>query len=160
MSETLVDEALVLDRVPYGDHDLVTALLTRNNGRASLFARGARRRRPRFGAALDLHCLVEAEWRPPRAGTLGVLVRADLLDDHRTLRGDLDGLLLASFAAEAIKETCPEGEPVPSVFALQAALLARLCRSPTEPAAAPTRTWPSLWIAFQIKLLGLLGYAP
>lgn len=151
MRRALVDRGLVLDRLAYGDNDLVLGLLTRAEGKQSLFARGARRRKPRFGAALDLHCLIEAEWRPSAAGKLGALVRADLLDDHRGLRDKLDNLLLAGFAGEAVREGCPEAAPVPDVFDLLAALLALLDRRPAD---------AGLWLAFCVQLLSRLGYSP
>ncbi|MDY0059091.1 MAG: DNA repair protein RecO [Myxococcota bacterium] len=146
-----VDRGIVLDRVPYGEHDVVVQLLTHEHGRLALFARGARRRVPRFGARLEPYCDVECEWRAARGRGLGSLMRVELQDDRRGLQRELPRLLLAAYASEAVRETCPEGAPVPEIHLLLDELQTLLCQRSASPA---------LWAAFSLQLLDRLGYGP
>ena len=145
------DQALVVGRVLYGDSDCVVTLLTEGHGLQPVFARGARRSRPRFGTALELFVHLHAQWRARGQAAMPSLVVADQIDDHRGLRGDLDRMSLAQYATEAVRWSCQEAEPVPEVFALLLGMLDLL---------AAGNAGPALWAAFQIKLLDLLGFGP
>lgn len=145
------DRALVLQLVPYGDHDAVVTLLSHGHGRLACFARGARRTRPRFGDALQPFTLLEAEWRTRRTGSLAALVTADPVRAHRGLRRDLTRLAWAGAGCEAARELCPEGLAVPEILALLLELLHLLDGA----AVAPT-----LWPAFLLQLVTHGGFAP
>ena len=47
-------DAVILRRTPVGESDLIVALFTRDHGRVSAVARGARRSRKRFPAGLEM----------------------------------------------------------------------------------------------------------
>ncbi len=145
------DEALVLRQIPYGDHDAIVSLLSGGHGRVDCFARGARRRRPRWGAALEPFTLIEATWRTARGDGLARLQGAEPVRVHHSVRRDLNRLTWASAACEAIGQLCPEGLPAPEVFALILTLLKRL-----SGAAVPADVWP----AFLLQLMTVEGFAP
>lgn len=151
MPERHVAPGVILQLHPVGDHDAVVSVLTGTHGRLACFASGARRSRPRFGAALAPLGLCELEWREGRPGALPRLDRADLLEGHLGLRRDLERLTLASAAAEAASLVCPEGEPAPEIHGLLLEFLGRL--------ATDGSPWP-LWAGFQLQLLAGAGYDP
>ncbi len=86
----LQDEALLLRRIPYSDTSLICHFLTREHGRVSLMARGARRAKSPFRAALSPLYRLSISWRPGRTG-MGNLVDIDrgeeLVDESRSLEG-------------------------------------------------------------------------
>jgi DNA repair protein RecO len=107
MSE-LKDSALLLRRIPYSDTSLICHFLTRDHGRVTLMARGARRAKSPMRAALaPLHEL-NISWRPGRTG-MGTLVDVDrsdkLLDESR----DYEGLELCAVASTLFQEGDPHG---------------------------------------------------
>ena len=53
MSTQIVDEALVLSTVDYGEADRIVTLFTKDRGRLSAFAAGARTSKRRFAGALE-----------------------------------------------------------------------------------------------------------
>ncbi|MDX8384465.1 MAG: DNA repair protein RecO [Ghiorsea sp.] len=85
------DIALLLRSIPYSDSSLILHILTQNNGRISLMARGARRAKSPFRAGLmPLHQL-RIRWRTPRTGSMGTLLEVQrltpLLPDSKILAG-------------------------------------------------------------------------
>ena len=59
--EPVHTRAVLLRQVDTGESDRVVTLLTEELGKVSAIARGARKSRKRFGAALALFVLAEAE---------------------------------------------------------------------------------------------------
>ncbi len=85
------DDALLLRSIPYSDSSLILHVLTREFGRISLMARGARRAKSPFrGGLMPLHQL-NIRWREPRSGSMGTLLEVQrlqpLLSDHLMLAG-------------------------------------------------------------------------
>lgn len=76
--EMLESPAVVLDRIPYRDRDLILTLLTRDAGVVPAMARGARGSMRRFAGALDLFVVISARWRPG-AASLASLAGADVV---------------------------------------------------------------------------------
>jgi DNA repair protein RecO (recombination protein O) len=77
MPESFESEALVLDRIPYREGDLILTLLTRDQGLVSVMARSGRNSRKRFGGVLDLFTVFRARWSATGRGGLSVLNGAD-----------------------------------------------------------------------------------
>jgi len=97
------DAALLLRRIPYGDTSFIIHVLAREHGRISLMARGARRAKSPFRAALAPLCKLMIAWRPGRTG-MGTLMDAErgaaLLEEERSL----EGLQLNALAAGLFRE--------------------------------------------------------
>lgn len=145
-----VTDAIVLRVVDFGESDRIVTLLTRDEGRTSALARGARRSRKRFAGALQTGALVRIEHRPGR-GDLAHLERADVLDAHEGTLADLRRVALVSGVVELLRELCPELAPDEAVFDAAVEVLARIDReTPRE----------ELLLAFHAHLLGRLGHAP
>ena len=104
----LNDDALLLRRIPYSDTSLICHFLTREHGRFSLMARGARRAKSPFRAALSPLYQLTICWRPGRTG-MGNLVDIDrgakLLDEDRSL----DGLELCAVASGLFQDGDSQG---------------------------------------------------
>jgi DNA repair protein RecO (recombination protein O) len=124
--------AVVLRVVDYGERDRVVTLLTRERGRLSAFARGARTSRKRFGGALEPFTLLVAELRE-RGGELWTLDGVSVEEGFGAIRGDLARIACASYAVELGRELVREGEPHPDLFDLLAGYLRHLDAAPALP---------------------------
>jgi DNA repair protein RecO (recombination protein O) len=141
-------EAFLLRATPYGEADLVVALLTRQWGRVSALARGARKSRRRFGGALDYFHLLRAEVRPGRSG-LGRLQAVELLRPCVRLQDSVEAYWAGSHVLEVARLGSREGDADEPLFRLVEASLAAL-----ERGADPG----SLTRVFQARALAVLGF--
>ncbi len=142
-------EAFLLQSTPYGESDVVVALLTRRYGRLSAIARGARRSRRRFGGALDYFHLFEAQIRPGRSG-LGQLLGVDLLRAFDAARSGVEAYWAGCHVIEVVRLGAREGDADAELFGLVEASLAALDQG---------RDPGSLLRVFQTRVLTLLGYS-
>jgi DNA repair protein RecO (recombination protein O) len=143
--------AVVLRTVDYGESDRVVTLLSRERGKLSAFARGARASRRRFGGVLEPFTLIAAEVRARSSSELLGLESAAVLDGHGGIRGDLARIACAAYAAEVARELVRDHEPHDDLFDLLIEYLALLDRAPARPAALR---------AFELGALGAAGLAP
>jgi DNA repair protein RecO (recombination protein O) len=126
--------AIVLRTVDYGESDRVVTLLTREQGKLSAFARGARASRRRFGGALEPFTLLAAEARVRASSDLLGLDSVSVVRGHGGIRGDLARIACAGYAAELCRELVRDRERHEDLFDLLAAYLDLLDREPARPA--------------------------
>src|SRR5512140_1757045 len=104
-------QAFVLSTIDYGDSDRIVSLFTLEHGRIRAFARGARKSRKRFGAALETFARIEAQVRV-KDGLSGIQ-QADIQNIYPRIRGDLAGIAHSLYACELVEAMTPEGHPLP-----------------------------------------------
>jgi DNA repair protein RecO (recombination protein O) len=143
-----ISEGFLLRATPYGEADLVAALLTRRWGRIAVLAKGARKSRRRFGGALDYFHHLRAEVRPGRSG-MGRLLGVELVRPFGRLRENVEAYWAGSQVLEVARLGTREGDPDEPFFSLVEATLAALDRG-GEPR--------SLVRVFQARALAALGY--
>jgi DNA repair protein RecO (recombination protein O) len=143
-------QAVVLRKVAYGESDLILTLLTRDLGKLSALARGARRSHRRFGAALELFTVSTVDLRSHRS-ELWTLSSAVTVASYALLARDMAALAHASYGTELVRELGAPEQPEPVVFDL----LVELFRVLSERGA---RT--DVLRAFELALLAALGLAP
>jgi DNA repair protein RecO (recombination protein O) len=142
-------DGVVLRATPVGESDLVVALFTRELGRVSAIARGARSSRRRFGGGLGV--LVHSELalgRRARGSELWSLERATALTDHSALGMDPVVLGHASYGLELVRELVPAEVPEPAALDLVLALWSALAPGPS----------PSVLRTFELALCEMLGH--
>ncbi len=142
---------VVLRTVDYGEADRVVALLTRERGKVSAFARGARASRRRFGGALEPFTLLRVEARERRGADLLALDSAAVERGFGGIRTDLARIACAGYACDLARELVRESEPHPELFALLVDYLGHL-----DAAAAR----PSGLRAFELGALAAAGLRP
>ncbi|MDW8282989.1 MAG: DNA repair protein RecO, partial [Myxococcales bacterium] len=135
-----------------GEADRVVTLLTRELGKVQALARGARRSRHRFGAALAPFGHGEATLRQGRLEGMFWLEGLYGARGFPRLPLEMGRLSHASYAVELCRELCPLLEPEPQVLDLLLALLGALDRLPPSerPSVLPLR-------CFELGLLEALG---
>lgn len=99
----LVDQALLIKRVPYGDTSLICHFFTEQHGRIALMARGARRPKSDFRASLEPLHLLRIHWRSGRSGmgTLTAAQRGSVLLQAECI---LDGQEVVAIASRLFQE--------------------------------------------------------
>lgn len=143
--------AIVLRTVDYGESDRVVTLFSRERGKVSAFARGARASRKRFGGALEPFTLLAAEVRPRASSDLLGLASTAVVRGFGGIRADLARIACAAYAAELARELVRDHEPHADLFDLLVAYLDLLDGAPARPAALR---------AFELGALEAAGLAP
>ena len=149
---TLTDIGLLLGKVDYRDSDWVVTLFTRERGRVSALARGARRSQKRFGGVLEpMHTLtLTLDERP--SGDLMILREASIDVARTRLVTRLDTIDAAGRALAWVRHSTPQHQREPAVYTSITDLLEQLNR------AAIDRD-PRLFLAeFGLRLLNALGF--
>ncbi len=129
--------AILLDRVAYGERDLVLTLLTRDYGLVSAIARSARGSLRRFGGALDLFVVFQARLRlrpPPR---LSALLGVDPVRQFPGILEDLARLEAGQAMLTAARDLLQDAPAPPRAFDFVVAQLERLEQAPPELAHLP-----------------------
>jgi DNA repair protein RecO (recombination protein O) len=151
--ERILTPAVLARSVDFGDSDRVCTLLTRDRGKVSALARGAKRSRKRFGGALSLFVIGEAALRPSRGGELMLLERFDGVEDlGAAIGGDVVKLAHGSYLLELTRELWPPGQPEPRGYEILLEGLRTLASAP--------RASASLLRAYELGALGAVGLAP
>lgn len=146
-----LSDAIVLRHLDYGEADRVVTFLTPDQGVLKGFARGARKSRRRFGAALELFASVRLHWTAGRGGGMASLREAELVDLRPGLRADLAPLALAGYGCELVEELLGEGPVHAEAFGLLRAFLDHLAAGGGGEAAR---------LLFELRLLAASGYVP
>ena len=143
-------QGIVLREINYKEADKILTVLTREEGKLTLKARGCRRKNSRLLASSQL--LVYSELAITQRGEFITLAEGDPLTQFRRLGEDIDKLALASYFAEVTEKTVQEGEVCPDILSLLLNCLYALdtLDKPLEQVKA----------VFQLRLFTLTGLAP
>jgi DNA repair protein RecO (recombination protein O) len=148
--ERFVAQGIVLGTVDYGEADRVVTLFTRDRGKVSAFAAGARKSKRRFAGALEPLTLLTVDL-VERNGTTFRLDQARIDRPFLPIRGDLARIARALYAVELSRELVREQEPNEALFSLLLGYLELL----EAGAAGPTSL-----LAFELTALSLAGFRP
>lgn len=144
-------EAIIIRLTDYSETSQVAALYTREFGRMSVIAKGAKRPRNNFEGRLDLLCHTRIVFAQKKRTTLHILTECKLVDRFRGLRADVERLYAALYAAELVREMTPIEESAPPIFDLLIGTIRALSNGEGVDLTL---------LLFEAQLLGLAGYAP
>jgi len=144
--------AIVLSAIRYGETSKIVRLATRDHGVQSAIAKGALRPKSRFGAALQLLCLGQAQLLLSERRDLHTLTAFDVLHLPLPLSRDLDRYTAASALAEVVGRVAPT-EPREGTFDLLREALVLLEQAPAE--AVEVLGLRLLW-----RMVQELGFGP
>jgi DNA repair protein RecO (recombination protein O) len=149
-------EAVVLRTIRYAEADAVLSLLTRDQGRVSAIAKGARRTTSRLGGRLQPGIHARLALHRGR-GDMYTVRGAAVLDAHAGLWVEGSRLQAAACVLEAVMRILPEDEASPDGWHLLLRVLDLLDRAPAQP--GPARLHP-LVLGTEAKLLVVSGLLP
>jgi DNA repair protein RecO (recombination protein O) len=129
-------EALVLDVRDLHDRDRIVTFLTRERGKKSGVARGARTRHSRFAGQLQPLAKVQITWFEKEGRDLVRITGVDLVRPVHRLQADLEGILLGSYLADHMLEFAQEDESSDLLFRLLDSTLEALLAGADQDVAA------------------------
>ena len=144
-------EGIVVRCVDFSETSSVASLFTREFGRVSGLAKGARRPKGPFDAGLDLLSICRLVFLRKSGDALNLLTEAKLERRFRPPADRLDQLYAAYYVAELLRGLTAEFDPHPELYDAATTTLARL----QSPGPAPT-----VVLRFELTLLRELGLAP
>ncbi|UVT19529.1 MAG: DNA repair protein RecO [Nitrospira sp.] len=143
--------AIILRSRKWGDADRIVTFYSKNLGKIRGVARGARRQKSRFGAALEPFSLCRLNLFEKSGDSLFRISHVDLVRSAQILREDLTLMASAARMVNVVGAITPDGDPDPLLFDTLDQGLMSLHES-EDPAFTA--------LLFQIRLLGLTGFRP
>lgn len=145
-------DALVLRGMDFSETSRIVTLYTREKGKLSMLAKGARRPGSRFGATLQpMACTQVVFYYKPTRG-LQTLTESAHLHRFPGIGRDVEKIALGLRIVELLEALLQEEQAVPGVFELALEALTHLDAASTRAA--------NVLAAFQLRLAALLGFAP
>lgn len=141
--------ALVLHVREYREADKLVTLITRNDGKVTVVARGVRKIKSRFSALVEP--LTLGNFLLHRGRSLDTLIQGEIIKPYVKLKTALPLLANAQYFCELCEASLPDREPAAAVFDLLLTALETL-----ESDGNPGR----VACCFELNLLDLLGYRP
>jgi len=145
------DLAIVLRVIEFSETSCVVTLFTRQMGKISALAKGARRPKSPFEAALDVLALCRIVFLHKSSDSLDLLTEARLQRRFRSAEFDLSRLYAGYYIAELLKELTDADDPHPELFDAANQALREL---DNHCEVAP------LVLRMEMTALRLLGHAP
>ena len=150
--EIVRTEAIVTRSLNYGETSQIVTLFTREKGKITVMAKGARRTKSSFGATLQLMAYTQVVFYYKPGRGLQTLSESAHVESFHRLHRSLEKISIGLRVVELIHALLEEEDPQPSVFNLTRQTLRRL--NATDERAA------NLWPFFQLQLATRLGMAP
>lgn len=149
---TYTANGIVLHRINLGEADRIVTLFTREHGKLSAVAKGARRARSQFAGVTELYMV--ARFLLATGKNLEVVTQCEITRSFSGLRDDLDLLARATYFCELLDRLTPERYEVtaPELFDLTVAGLELLAQAKDAPDVAVH--------TYELHLLAALGYEP
>lgn len=145
-------DAIVLRMTPWSETSLIGSLYTRDFGKISVVAKGARRPKSPFEAALDLLSVCRVVFIDKSSDSLYVLTEAKLSRRFRTTGGELLRLYCAYYLVELLEKLTDQHDPQRELFDLAVDTIRQLEHSESEVRCVVLR--------FELQLLRLTGHLP
>ncbi len=150
MSSILTTEAIVLSALDYSDSSKIVNLLTREAGRISVIAKGARQKKSKLGAVLNPPNIIQAVIYVKPNRDMQILSTADLLVHHAGIEKDYDTIKYAWAVLELVNVTLHEHEHEEKIFRAVERILQRIDSKIEDPFIS--------FLRFFFFLFGELGY--
>ncbi|MEW6160267.1 MAG: DNA repair protein RecO [Verrucomicrobiota bacterium] len=142
---------LILRTRPLTETSLIVHWLTRDLGRVTTVAKGARRPKSPFVGKLDLFFEAEFSFVRSRSSELHPLREVSVREFHPRLRMEIGYVQQAAYAAALLEKSTETETPLPEIYDLMRGFVRALPAHPPQPGTV---------LAFELKLLQELGLQP
>src|SRR5690349_13920318 len=122
---------LILRTRPLTETSLIVHWLTKECGRISTVAKGARRPKSPFRGKLDLFYLADFSFSRSRRSDLHTLREVGLLETHNHIRQQLTALRQACYGVALIEQATESDTPIPAALELFLGFICALAVPPT-----------------------------
>lgn len=144
-------EAIVLDCTDHGESDLIVTLFSRDVGRITAIAKGAKKSKKRFVNKLELFSFLQITYQQKSGNSLAFLSEAELYTSFLGIRSDLRLYSMASVIREFLLIGTKDNEADPKIFGLTLWALHQFDQK------LPPKT---VLILFLIRFFDYVGYRP
>lgn len=144
--------AIILRLVEFSETSLIVTMLTRDFGKLTALAKGARRKKSPFEAALDLLSICRIVFLHKSSGAMDLLTEAKLERRFRAGTKDLKRLYCGYYVAELLSKLTDDADPHPELFDLAERTIVALDQGDGSVFLALLR--------FELQTLAILGHQP
>jgi DNA repair protein RecO (recombination protein O) len=145
-------DAIVLRSYNLAEADRIVVCLTRNAGLVRAVARGARRMKSRFGAALEPYTLTRLTYYEKENRELVTISQVELVQSQFEIAAQPETAEVLAYIAEMVSEFAPPHETNEKLFRMVVACVEALRQSP--------RATSAVLRYFEVWLLRLAGLFP
>ncbi|PIE57418.1 MAG: DNA repair protein RecO [Desulfobulbus propionicus] len=149
--KTHTADCFVLNTKDHGESDKLVTCYSRDHGKITGIAKGAKRSKRRFVNKLELFTRLDIMYSQPRTGSLFFIHEAELITASLSLRRAYNRYLAASYLAELILKWTGDHDSDSAIFALLEWGFSSLEKGKKE---------LQVVALFHIRLMGLSGYQP
>lgn len=149
----ITDHGLIINKIPYGESDLLITFYTLSRGKMTGIGKGAKRSKKRFSGRLELFSLVRFTGFAKPGISLPRIDECELLDPYQEIQYQPQSFFSGCYFLEIINRCCPEYQANRQIFALLTELFGFL----TTPAG---RNFTCQIRLFELQIIALLGFAP
>ena len=145
-------EALVIRTYNLAEADKIVVCLTRSAGLVRAVAKGSRRIRNRFGAALEPFTLVNISYYQKENQELASMGQAEILKSYFNISNDPDTLIGLAYMADLVVEFSPPHQTNDKLYRMISACLEAVAQSPSD--------LQLILRYFEVWILRLEGFLP
>jgi len=158
-------DAIVLRVVEFSETSCIVTLFTRTLGKISTIAKGARRKKSPFEAALDLIAICRIVFLHKSSQSLDILTEAKLQRRFRSSAIDLDRFYAGLYLIELLNLMTDDADPHEDLFdeavsAIELIDAANVVNGSNEGNLGSATSTKHALLNFEIRLLDLLGHLP
>jgi DNA repair protein RecO (recombination protein O) len=144
-------QAIVIRVIEFSETSCVVTMFSRDFGKITALAKGARRPKSPFESAIDLLAIIRIVFLHKSTDTLDLLTEAKLERRFRAAEHNLFRLYAGYYVAELLREMTDTGDPHPELFDAALATLGQIEHS---------ERLGAIVLQFEITALRLLGHLP
>ena len=141
--------AIVLHRISFGETDRIVMLYTRERGKVSSIAKGARKPISRLAGATEV--LTYGKFHLAVGKNLDIIAQVEVKESFPRIRGDLHRIAYSTYMAELLDKFVEEREANADIFDLMLSAL-YLMERPNDP--------EKIAHVFELQFMKLVGYEP
>jgi DNA repair protein RecO (recombination protein O) len=145
-------EAVILHGMKYRESSKILRMYTRQFGKISVIAKGARQPRSRFGSALEPMSHVSAVFYKKDQRELHLLTQCDLVSSYRSIANSVERLAPAMAIVELVDSAAHPDEPNEGLFSALVDSLRAIDDATTNHS--------HILYSFELKLSDVLGFRP
>jgi DNA repair protein RecO (recombination protein O) len=153
-------QAIVIRQADFSESSRVITLFSKEFGKFAVLAKGAKRLKGPFDAALDLLSKCRVVFLRKSTGALSLLTQADLVRRFAPAPGSLNSLYGGYYVADLLCGLTEDFDPAPEVFDLTDQCLQKLMETTATSAADANRNAAVVVVQFEIQLLVNIGLFP
>jgi DNA repair protein RecO (recombination protein O) len=143
-------DAIVLRSYNLAESDRIVVCLTRSSGLVRAVAKGARRMKSRFGAALEPFTLIQLSFHERENRDLVTISAAEILKSHFDLSASLESSEVLAYMGEMVAEFAPPHETDERLFRMLNACVDALAQQ--KGSERPLTRYFEIWL---LRLAGL-----